>query len=114
MQLLETLDTLNKAITMAPKSFAECVKWARLLFEDYFHNTIEQLLFNFSPDQVKADVGCLRHLDQSFFGHVTFLSPPPPPPPHTHTHTHRVGRTYEVTSVRLDGVFFKIRSLYIF
>lgn len=30
----------------------ECVHWARLKFEEYFHNSIAQLLFNFPPDQV--------------------------------------------------------------
>jgi len=53
-QLLETLEMLQKAVTEKPKSFADCVKWARLLFEDYFHNTIAQLLFNFPPGQITS------------------------------------------------------------
>lgn len=30
----------------------DCVKWARLLWEENFNNQIQQLLFNFPPDQV--------------------------------------------------------------
>ena len=37
-----------------PQSFEECVRWARLHFEESYHNTIEQLLFNFPKDQVTS------------------------------------------------------------
>jgi ubiquitin-activating enzyme E1 len=30
-----------------PTSFADCVVWARLKFEELFTNNIKQLLFNF-------------------------------------------------------------------
>ncbi|XP_064632231.1 ubiquitin-like modifier-activating enzyme 1 isoform X2 [Lineus longissimus] len=33
-----------------PKSFQDCVTWARLLWEENFVNTIKQLLFNFPAD----------------------------------------------------------------
>ncbi|CAF1279762.1 unnamed protein product [Rotaria sordida] len=35
-----------------PKTFADCIKWSRLLFEQQFHNTIAQLLFNFPRDHI--------------------------------------------------------------
>jgi len=54
MQLLETLETLQKAITKKPNSFEDCISFARFLFQDYFHNQIAQLLYNFPPDQVTS------------------------------------------------------------
>lgn len=54
MQLLETLETISKAISGKPQKFEECIRWARLLFQDYFHNTIKQLLFNFPKGQVTS------------------------------------------------------------
>jgi len=33
-----------------PTSFADCVVWARLKFEELFTNNIKQLLFNFPLD----------------------------------------------------------------
>lgn len=53
-QLLETLETLKKTINQRPHSFDDCVKMARLLFQEYFHNTIAQLLFNFPKDQLTS------------------------------------------------------------
>lgn len=35
-----------------PHSFADCVAWARLRFQDQYNNQIRQLLFNFPKDQV--------------------------------------------------------------
>lgn len=32
-------------------AYADCVKWARLHFEENFSNQIKQLLFNFPSDQ---------------------------------------------------------------
>ena len=37
-----------------PKDFADCVKWARLFWEDQYTNQIKQLLFNFPPTQVTS------------------------------------------------------------
>lgn len=54
MQLLETLETLHKAITSKPKTFEDCIEVARLLFQDYFYNQIAQLLYNFPHDQVTS------------------------------------------------------------
>ena len=34
-----------------PAKFDDCVKWARLHFEENFCNQIKQLLFNFPSDQ---------------------------------------------------------------
>ena len=41
-------------ITERPNEFADCVKWARLHFQDQFSNQIRQLLFNFPPDQTTS------------------------------------------------------------
>lgn len=50
---LETLERLKSSlIDNRPKSFEECIKWARFKFEDLFANQIKQLLFNFPLDQV--------------------------------------------------------------
>ena len=44
---------LKKALVdVKPKGFEDCVKWARQLFQDYYFNTISQLLYNFPPDHV--------------------------------------------------------------
>ena len=37
-----------------PNSFEACVKWARLHWQDNYHNSIEQLLFNFPRDQLTS------------------------------------------------------------
>ena len=37
-----------------PKNFHDCIKWARNVFEQQFHNTISQLLFNFPRDHVTS------------------------------------------------------------
>ncbi|CAF3215764.1 unnamed protein product [Rotaria sp. Silwood2] len=37
-----------------PKSFTDCIKWSRNLFEQQFHNTIAQLLYNFPRDHITS------------------------------------------------------------
>jgi len=37
-----------------PKSFVDCVAWARLKFEEYFNNNIQQLLYNFPVDMITS------------------------------------------------------------
>src|SRR3989442_1220259 len=37
-----------------PKDFQDCVRWGRMLWESNFNNQIQQLLFNFPPDQVTS------------------------------------------------------------
>lgn len=49
---LETVQTM--LINERPKDFADCVKWARLKFQDQYFNNISQLLFNFPPDQTTS------------------------------------------------------------
>lgn len=34
--------------------FEDCVKWARVHFEEQYSNQIRQLLFNFPPDQTSS------------------------------------------------------------
>ncbi|RIB03948.1 hypothetical protein C2G38_2223667 [Gigaspora rosea] len=40
----------NYLVTAKPLSFDECVTWARLKFEEFYNNNIQQLLFNFPKD----------------------------------------------------------------
>ncbi|CAI2176207.1 9623_t:CDS:10 [Funneliformis geosporum] len=40
----------NFLVTARPLTFEACVAWARLKFEEYFNNNIQQLLFNFPKD----------------------------------------------------------------
>lgn len=54
-QPFEELLLVHKAlIDDRPQSFEDCVKWARLNFQDNYHNTILQLLYNFPPDQLTS------------------------------------------------------------
>jgi len=54
-QPLETLETVKRLlVTERPNSFEDCVAWARLSWQDLFHNQIAQLLHNFPPDQVTS------------------------------------------------------------
>lgn len=41
-------------ITERPNDFADCVKWARLHWQDQYSNQIRQLLFNFPPEQTTS------------------------------------------------------------
>ncbi|CEP19174.1 hypothetical protein [Parasitella parasitica] len=51
----DTIETVYNCLTTdKPESFADCVAWARLKFEDLFSNNIRQLLFNFPPDAVTS------------------------------------------------------------
>lgn len=54
-QPLEELQQVYKALAIdRPKSFPDCVRWARFHFQDNYHNTIEQLLYNFPKDQLTS------------------------------------------------------------
>lgn len=49
----EQLKTIQKyLVTGRPRSFEECIEWARLQFEENYGNEIKQLLFNLPKDQV--------------------------------------------------------------
>ncbi|KXS17786.1 ubiquitin-activating enzyme E1 [Gonapodya prolifera JEL478] len=51
----ETLDQVHSfLVAQKALSFADCVTWARFKFEEYFNNTIQQLLFNFPKDAVTS------------------------------------------------------------
>lgn len=54
-QPLETLEKVKKVLVdERPHSFEDCVSWARLYFQELFHNSIAQLLHNFPPDQTTS------------------------------------------------------------
>ncbi|GES96720.1 ubiquitin-activating enzyme E1 [Rhizophagus clarus] len=44
----------NFLVSERPLTFEECITWARLRFEEYFNNNIQQLLFNFPKDTVTS------------------------------------------------------------
>lgn len=52
VQPLEVMESVKMAlIDERPRSFIDCVRWARLHFEENYSNQILQLLYNFPPDQ---------------------------------------------------------------
>ncbi|XP_052780661.1 ubiquitin-like modifier-activating enzyme 1 isoform X2 [Mya arenaria] len=54
-QPIETLDTVRKVLVdQKPGSFEDCVKYARLMWQENYHNTIQQLLYNFPADQTTS------------------------------------------------------------
>jgi ubiquitin-activating enzyme E1 len=47
----ETLETIRNSLTTErPRTFEDCIAWARNLFETEFANKIQQLLYNFPKD----------------------------------------------------------------
>lgn len=51
-QPIETLETVKKVlIDNKPGTFEDCVNYARFLWEENYNNNIQQLLYNFPPDQ---------------------------------------------------------------
>jgi len=47
---ITVLESLKSSlVTERPRTFEECIKWARLQFEDRYVSTIKQLLFSFPP-----------------------------------------------------------------
>lgn len=54
-QPLEELQQIYRALVdERPDSFEACVRWARMHWQDNYHNTIEQLLYNFPKDQLTS------------------------------------------------------------
>lgn len=54
-QPIETLETVRKVLVdNKPSSFEDCVVYARNLWQDNYSNNIQQLLYNFPPDQVTS------------------------------------------------------------
>eukprot|EP01114_Cavostelium_apophysatum_P002407 TRINITY_DN1214_c0_g1_i1.p1 TRINITY_DN1214_c0_g1~~TRINITY_DN1214_c0_g1_i1.p1 ORF type:complete len:1031 (-),score=362.58 TRINITY_DN1214_c0_g1_i1:41-3133(-) len=52
---LETLNSIKSALVdEKPTSFEHCITWARLKFEEYFNNNIQQLLYNFPVDMLTS------------------------------------------------------------
>jgi len=53
---LDTLQTIKRSlVTEKPHTFNDCVAYARLKFEEYFNNNIQQLLYNFPLDMVTSN-----------------------------------------------------------
>lgn len=52
---IDTLNSIKESLlTKKPLSFDDCIVWARLKFQELFHDMIKQLLYNFPPDQVTS------------------------------------------------------------
>jgi ubiquitin-activating enzyme E1 len=52
---LDTLQSIQSTLVDdRPRSFDDCIVWARLKFEDLFSNQIQQLLHNFPKDQITS------------------------------------------------------------
>ena len=50
-----TVSNVKRILTSdRPSSFRDCLQWARLRFQDLFHNQIKQLLFNFPLDMTDS------------------------------------------------------------
>ncbi|XP_054164273.1 ubiquitin-like modifier-activating enzyme 1 isoform X2 [Oppia nitens] len=48
-----TLESVKRALGEdRPQNFQDCIKWARLNFEEQYVNQIKQLLYNFPPDSL--------------------------------------------------------------
>lgn len=55
VQPLEVMESVRAAIIDdRPKSYEDCVKWARMHFQEQYYNQIAQLLFNFPKDQTTS------------------------------------------------------------
>lgn len=51
----QTLETLRDSlVTEKPKTFDDCVEWARMQFEKQYNNAIQQLLYNFPKDSTTS------------------------------------------------------------
>ncbi|KAI8840064.1 hypothetical protein BJ741DRAFT_597827 [Chytriomyces cf. hyalinus JEL632] len=51
----ETIESIHALlVTDRPKSFEQCIAWARFKFQDYYYNQIAQLLYNFPVDAVTS------------------------------------------------------------
>lgn len=54
-QPVETMETVRRLLVKErPSNFGDCVAWARLTWQELFHNQVAQLLHNFPPDQVTS------------------------------------------------------------
>lgn len=55
VQPLEVLESVKAALVDdRPRSFEDCIVWARKYWQEQFSNQIKQLLFNFPPDQLTS------------------------------------------------------------
>jgi len=51
----QILDSLKEfLVTEKPKDYNDCIAWARMRFEQNYHNAIEQLLYNFPKDSTTS------------------------------------------------------------
>ena len=73
-QPLEVLESVKRALVdERPRDFAACVAWARLHWQEQYHNQIKQLLFNFPTDQLTSS-GASSSSSFSLFSFVAAFS----------------------------------------
>ena len=54
-QSIDVLESVKRILVdEKPQNFEECIKWARLHFEEQYVNQIKQLLYNFPPEQTTS------------------------------------------------------------
>ena len=74
---MEILLQLKSSIVNQPKSFDDCITWAHNQFQEYYYNTIVQLLFNFPADHVsyaKLNTTINKYRAQILIYHCHFQS----------------------------------------
>jgi len=51
---VDVAEEIHQNLTMRPKNFQDCIVWARLKFEELFHNQIAQLTYTFPADAMTS------------------------------------------------------------
>jgi ubiquitin-activating enzyme E1 len=49
-EALDSLKKVHSTLANPPSSEEDCIKWARILWQEYYYNNIVQLLHNYPPD----------------------------------------------------------------
>lgn len=77
-QPVEMLDMVKRfLITERPNSFEDCVRWARLHWQEQYDNQIRQLLFNFPPDRTTTSGAPFWSGPKRCPHHLTFTTQDP-------------------------------------
>lgn len=54
MTCVHTAQVVEVLAAEKVSTFEDCIEWARLKFQDYFHNRVAQLVFTFPEDAVTS------------------------------------------------------------